>query len=318
MPDAYTSNKLGLIEPAAGAYSGTWNDPLYANWQTIDAALGGTTSITLSSSNVTLTIPTFPTNANPPAVATSAQNLRVLLQGTLSANVFVNLPATVPGMWLIDNQTTVNAFTVTIKTAAGGSTGITPPRGYLTYIYSDGTNVRYADQGNVIANVPQSVPAGVISPFGGTVAPSGYLLCDGSIVSQTTYSALYAAISTAWNTGGEGAGNFRLPDLQNMFLRGSGTSAVGVYEADDFKSHTHTATVTDPGHKHQSVIGAGSPASVQYGSGPAIKVVGGNTYLTDLGAWTETVTTGVTVSNATTGGTETRPVNKRVLYIIKT
>lgn len=154
MPDSYTVNKLGLIEPAAGAYSGTWDQPLFANWQTIDAALGGTTTITLASSNVTLTVPTFPANANPPAVATSAQNLRVLLQGTLAANVFVNLPASVPGMWLIDNQTAVNSFTVTVKTAAGGSTGVAPPRGSLSYIYSDGTNVRYADAGGVTANAP--------------------------------------------------------------------------------------------------------------------------------------------------------------------
>lgn len=313
MPDSYTVNKLGLIEPAAGAYSGTWDQPLFANWQTIDAALGGTTTITLASSNVTLTVPTFPANANPPAVATSAQNLRVLLQGTLAANVFVNLPAGVPGMWLIDNQTAVNSFTVTVKTAAGGSTGITPPRGYLSYIFSDGTNVRYADLGNVIANVPQAIPAGVISPFGGPVAPSGYLACDGSVVSQTTYAALYAAIGTTWNTSGEGAGNFRLPDLRNMFLRGSGTSAVGVYEADSYLNHSHG--VTDPGHFHQTaLIGGPSP----YGSGTTVLGIAGNVAQTASSTLTEAKTTGVSVNSSTTGGTETRPVNKRVLYIIKT
>lgn len=42
--------------------------------------------------------------------------------------------------------------------------------------------------------------------------PTGYLLCDGSVVSQAAYPDLFTAIGTAFNTGGEGAGNFRLPN----------------------------------------------------------------------------------------------------------
>lgn len=312
MPDAYTPNKLGLIEPAAGSYSGTWDQPLFANWQTIDAALGGTTTITLASSNVTLTIPTFPANTNPPAVATSAQNLRLLLIGTLAANVSVNLPASVPGMWLIDNQTAATAFTVTVKTSAVGSTGITPPRGYLTYVYSDGTNVRFADQGNVISNVPQGVPAGVIAPFAGTAAPSGYLFCDGSPVSRSTYAALFAAISTTWGNG-DGSTTFNLPDLRNMFLRGSGSSAVGVYEDDAFRSHNHGASVSDPGHAHSVPQGQRGAFG---GSNPVPSGFSGGTYPTQLA--TAGAGTGISVSIAASGGSETRPVNRRVLYIIKT
>ncbi len=67
-----------------------------------------------------------------------------------------------------------------------------------------------------------SVPTGTILDFGGSVAPSGYLLCDGSVVSQTTEAALYTAIGTFWNTGGEGAGNFRLPDLRGRVTLGKG------------------------------------------------------------------------------------------------
>jgi microcystin-dependent protein len=313
MPDAYTSGKLGLIEPQAGNYSGTWDQPLYANWQTIDAALGGVKTIVLSSSDVTLTIPKFPASSDPPSVATSAQNLVLNLTGAVSANVAVRLPP-VGGMWIVYNGTT-GTSNVSIKTTGVGANSIVLPRGYSSFIVSDGYTVSWADNGNIAANVPQSVPAGVISPFGGTVAPSGYLPCDGSVVSQTTYAALYAAISTTWNTGGEGAGNFRLPDLSNMFLRGTGTSGVGVYEADDFKSHTHTPTVTDPGHNHTTAVLA---TTNSIGNGDVVTGVTGTGYQTIAGALTTTKTTGVTVANATTGGTETRPVNKRVLYIIKT
>lgn len=39
------------------------------------------------------------------------------------------------------------------------------------------------------------VPTGTIAPFGGLKAPSGYLLCDGSSVSRTTYAALFSALT---------------------------------------------------------------------------------------------------------------------------
>ena len=308
MPDAYSSGKLALIEPANGAYVNTWDTPLAANWITLDAAVSGTTNVTLSNLNVVLVRPTYPTSPNPAGVTNCTQNLRLLLTGTLTANVAVSIPSGVPGMWLVDNQTTGSAFTVTVNTSAGGSTGVTPPRGYLSYIFSDGTNVRYADLGNVIANVPQGVPAGVISPFGGTVAPSGYLLCDGTAVSRITYASLFSAIGTTWGNG-DGLTTFNVPDLQNMFLRGSGTSAVGVYEADDFKSHTHTATVTDPGHVHALNTQNGfSGGAGQFAQSAIFQGIFN----------TLSALTGISVTNSSTGGTETRPVNKRVLYIIKT
>lgn len=162
-------------------------------------------------------------------------------------------------------------------------------------------------------------PAGIIAPFAGTSAPSGWLACDGSAVSQTTYATLYAAIGATWNTGGEGAGNFRLPDLRGMFLRGTGTNAtgsssgaagpsVGAYAADTYLNHSHA--ITDPGHTHTyTVVNASSQATG--GSGSA--------YFNSA-TTTSTVsnTTGISVNTSTTGGTETKPKNYGVLYIIKT
>lgn len=55
------------------------------------------------------------------------------------------------------------------------------------------------------------VPAGVISMYAGTTAPSGYLLCDGSAVSRSTYSALFAVISTSFGVG-NGSTTFNLPN----------------------------------------------------------------------------------------------------------
>lgn len=310
MVDTYTQGKLGLIEPARGSYVDTWDEPLYANWQTLEAAISGTTTLTLSNSNIVLTVPTYPTYADPPTVSTSAQNLRLLLTGTPSVNLTVYIPSTVSGFWIIDDQTT-GSSTISIKTTAVGSTGVNSVRNNTLMVISDGTNVKYADSG--IVNATFLVPSGSIFSFGGTSVPSGWLFCDGSAVSRTTYASLFATIGTSWGIG-DGLTTFNIPDLQNMFLRGSGSSVVGIYEEDDNKSHTHTITITDPGHFHQE----GSTGSTgAYGVGT--NVTGpGYTYGQFAPALkTETKTTGITAS-AATSGSESRPKNKRVLYIIKT
>ena len=68
------------------------------------------------------------------------------------------------------------------------------------------------------------VPSGSIIAFGGAAAPdAGWLLCDGSDVSRTTYARLFAAISTAYGTG-DGGTTFGLPDLRDRVLLGKGSN----------------------------------------------------------------------------------------------
>jgi len=56
-----------------------------------------------------------------------------------------------------------------------------------------------------------SSPTGVILMFAGATAPTGYLLCDGSAVSRSTYSALFAVIGTGFGIG-DGSTTFNLPN----------------------------------------------------------------------------------------------------------
>lgn len=167
-------------------------------------------------------------------------------------------------------------------------------------------------------------PAGIIMAFGGTSAPTGFLACDGSAVSQTTYAALYAAIGATWNTGGEGAGNFRLPNLRGAFLRGSGTSSldpssprsVGTFQAEAYLNHNHTASssVSDPGHAHSYTTPTGGAVAVSAGGLPINNT--GTAGSTTGGSGTG-ISVSTSVATSTTGGTETRPDNYAVLYIIK-
>ncbi len=68
-----------------------------------------------------------------------------------------------------------------------------------------------------------NVPAGTIGALGGTRTnnklPVGWLVCDGTPVSQTKYPALFSAIGTTWGKPPK-TGEFNLPDLRGRFLRG--------------------------------------------------------------------------------------------------
>ena len=68
---------------------------------------------------------------------------------------------------------------------------------------------------------------GEIKWFAGSAVPEGYLLCDGSKVSRTTYAKLFAAIGTTWGTG-DGSTTFTLPNLINRVAWGGSTS--GAYK----------------------------------------------------------------------------------------
>jgi hypothetical protein len=165
----------------------------------------------------------------------------------------------------------------------------------------------------LVATVQQALlPAGAVQAFAMNSAPSGWLAADGAAISRTTYAALFTAIGTTYGTG-DGSTTFTLPDLRASFVRGAGSDGVatagtfGVKQADDFKSHTHTATVTDPGHTHTS-----NAQRITAGSG-----LGGGSQSVTAATTINSSTTGITVANASTGGTETRPRNIAMLYCIK-
>jgi microcystin-dependent protein len=67
-------------------------------------------------------------------------------------------------------------------------------------------------------------PTGTIIAYASNGAlPDGYLECDGSAVSHTTYADLFAAIGTTWGSG-NGSTTFNLPSLNGYWLKGSSTA----------------------------------------------------------------------------------------------
>ena len=63
---------------------------------------------------------------------------------------------------------------------------------------------------------------GTIIYYGYSSAPTGWLICDGSAISRTTYSALFSAIGTTFGSG-DGSTTFNLPDLIDRFPQGNTT-----------------------------------------------------------------------------------------------
>lgn len=112
------------------------------------------------------------------------------------------------------------------------------------------------------------IPAGVVSAFAGTAAPTGYLLCYGQTINRSQYADLFAAIGTTYGAG-DGSTTFVLPDLRGRVIAGQddmgGTSAnrllgvVGSVDGDSLGAtggnETHTLTTAEmPAHSHTGVV----------------------------------------------------------------
>jgi len=92
---------------------------------------------------------------------------------------------------------------------------------------SGDTGLKKISRVNLLNAVPRT-PVGLISPYAGQTAPSGWLLCDGSEVDRAQYSALYDVIGDTYKASPT-SGKFGLPDLRGRTPMGAdnmgGTSA---------------------------------------------------------------------------------------------
>lgn len=129
-----------------------------------------------------------------------------------------------------------------------------------------------------MANDTLALPAGVVVPFAGATAPSGWLLCFGQAVSRTTYADLFAAIGTTHGSG-DGSTTFTLPDMRGraavgkdnmggsaasrMTSAGSGVDGATLGAVGGAQTHTLT-TAQMPAHTHDGLFStaAGGGAGV--------------------------------------------------------
>lgn len=167
------------------------------------------------------------------------------------------------------------------------------------------------------------LPAGSIMAWGTNTPPANWLIADGSAVSRSVYSSLFAVIGTQYGAG-DGTTTFNLPDLRGRVpvgrnaatfgtLGATGGSETNTLTANNLPAHTHP--ITDPGHSHglngslvSSFVGYGQNSPI---NGNAANPSGNNT--------TTSATTGITVgNNSTTNSAVNNLQPYQVLnYIIK-
>mgnify|MGYP001338186033 CR=1 FL=1 len=97
-----------------------------------------------------------------------------------------------------------------------------------------------------------TVATGMILPFSAAAAsiPTGYLNCDGSAVSRSTYSALFALIATTYGAG-NGSSTFNVPNLASRMMIGkSGTYALGSTGGATTDSFTPAGSVSGSTGSH--------------------------------------------------------------------
>lgn len=178
---------------------------------------------------------------------------------------------------------------------------------------TDATNAENADSA---VKADNGVPTGSIMPYIGATAPTGWVLCNGqSLSSISGAGALRSLVGS------------NAPDLQGIFLRGTGVSffngnsgpALRDFQNDAFESHNHDSgtlsAVAGGAHTHTYVSGAGSRNGIDssgFNEGEiGIRLTNNTT--TSSGNHTHTIDGEVSF----TGDNETRPVNYGVNYIIK-
>ena len=260
-------------------------------------------------------------NGNTTIGNAGTDTLSVVATGTFTGNQTFNGTATFTSTVTVPDHSFVNAKLATVATAtlkgrvgagtghvqdltgtqattlldavvgdsgSGGTKGLVPAPAA-----GDAAAARFLSAAGTFA---AAVPVGSVTMYAANAAPTGWLECSGAAVSRTTYAGLFAAIGTVFGSG-DGSTTFNLPQMQGEFARGwdngrgvDPARAFGSAQADELEAHVHS--VQPPA------------ASGEAGSGLTTTGSGG----------VETITA---YDTASTGGTETRPRNIALMFIIK-
>ena len=278
-----SANTVGILFTATGIGSGDGTVSIYASNQVSSSTVGAIQGTTPTGQLVKF---------NP---STSTETQFPIVSPSGSTTTWGTIENLIPSQGLVYRN---NTGTVAQLSSAAGN--------IVTF---DANGNPIAASASTLSGAT-AVPSGAVLAFAYNVTsgivPTGWLLCDGSVYTTTTYPTLGALLA---NTYGGSTGTFAVPNLSGLFIRGSGTQtsggisyasgAIGTIQADNFQGHYHSATTT------------------------AIKLNNGGSVAAGTG--TVQATGAVTVIGPTTDGTngtprtglETRPVSLAMVYCIK-
>ena len=204
--------------------------------------------------------PTGPTGAASLPASTTATSAVTATAGQVttcnpSSTFAVTLPAspsngTICGVYVLAAATSY----VTVAAGSGNTLDYAVGRlyaGQSAYLVYNSTTTSWVSP---TQNNQGTQPSGTLLDFAGGTVPAGFLACDGSAVSRSTYAGLFAAIGTTWGSG-DGTTTFNVPDLRGRATIGAGTGTGLTARTLAGTTGTETVTLTSaqsglPSHTH--------------------------------------------------------------------
>lgn len=362
MPSTYTANN-GIEKIGTGEQSGTWGDTTNVNFDIIDRAINGVGALSLTGTSTTLTtsdgatsdghykilvLGGSPTGTNTITLSPNDQDKLYLVKNDSGETVIFTQGsggnATIADgdiAWIFaDGAGSGAAVTKTDFVTTSGTQTLTNKTLSAPTITGDATAVTQTagDSSTKLATTAYAdtaagggIPTGAVFHFAMTSAPSGYLVCDGSAVSRTTYADLYTAIGDTFGSG-DGSTTFNLPDLVGQFIRGynstaSGKDASRVFgseQEDSITNHNHEMSCTSAQTPTFADLGASEfhgghsvTNRMGYGDTGSGKFLGSSDVSTRGNLGVDKVSAFTSGAN-TTSETETRPTNVALLACIRT
>ena len=292
MSSTYSTN-LAIELMGAGEQAGNWGSTTNTNLGTlIEQAISGyTTQAVATGTDTTITIPNGATGV--------ARNMFLELTGTGGTSTNLIVPANKKLYFIYNNSTGA----VTVKVS--GQTGVSVPAAAKISLVCNGTDIVTATNYMTGATFPSPTLTGV--PVAPTASPgtnttqlaTTAFVTTGLQAAYPVGSIYLGTLSTNPNTlfgfgtwVAFGSGRMLISQDATYPAGTTGGSATTTLITANLPSHSHTATVTDPGHFHTYA----RAANTQPQSGSSTQCLVSNT--TDN---TSTATTGITVTNSSTG-----------------
>lgn len=226
------------------------------------------------------------------------------------------------------NSTVLNVTAITNKLGAAVADATDE------FLINDGGELRKITVANLLNSIGQ-VPIGGVIDWAGTSIPTGYLWCDGSVISRTSYADLFTVIGTTYGAG-DGSTTFALPDCRGRVtagkdnmnnVAGTGGGDAGVLTSTSTAAvdgdtlgasggvQEHTLTAAESGLRNHTHTFSGSLSTVSNTQ------TGGAALRTNSGGYSGTtanpggvLTTGTDASSAHTNVQPTLVLNKIIRF----